>query len=440
METKNKFWKGFLAGALVMAFAGLLIVGVSAGIFLIGKAVMDNPVQIVEENSPAELPDGKLEFGRILEKMGYIQEIVENYYLFEEDEKLVEDGIYTGLMYGLDDPYSVYYNEEDYLSLMEDTAGEYCGIGAMVSQSLATGISTVMRVFENSPSFEAGLLPGDIIYKVEGEEVAGMELDLLVSNYIRGEEGSKVSIVVLRGDANEEVELTIERRRIEVPTVEHEMLENNVGYIEVLQFDTITSQQFKNAVDDLEEQGMEKLIIDLRDNPGGVLDAVVEMMAYVLPEDKLDGMLVYTEDKDGKGERFFCQDGKLKYESDYGPSGSDYPKEDGHEVEVPLAVLVNGNSASASEVFTGAILDYGAGIVVGTQTFGKGIVQSVLPLGDGTAIKLTTAHYYTPAGVDLHGEGLAPDIEVELDEELRTKAVVEKSEDNQLQAAIAALE
>ena len=144
METKNKFWKGFLAGALVMAFAGLLIVGVSAGIFLIGKAVMDNPVQIVEENSPAELPDGKLEFGRILEKMGYIQEIVENYYLFEEDEKLVEDGIYTGLMYGLDDPYSVYYNEEDYLSLMEDTAGEYCGIGAMVSQSLATGISTVI--------------------------------------------------------------------------------------------------------------------------------------------------------------------------------------------------------------------------------------------------------------------------------------------------------
>ena len=410
-----------------MAFAGLVIVGVSAGIFLIGKAVMDDPVQIVEDNSPVKLPEGKLEFDRIVEKMGYIQEIVENYYLFEEDTKLVEDGIYMGLMYGLDDPYSVYYNEEDYLSLMEVTAGEYCGIGAMVSQSLSTGISTVMRVFENSPSFEAGLLPGDIIYKVEGEEVTGMELDLLVSNYIRGEEGSKVSMVVLRGDANEEVELTIERRKIEVPTVEHEMLENKVGYIEVLQFDTITSQQFRSAIDDLEEQGMEKLIIDLRDNPGGVLDAVVEMMAYVLPEDKLDGMLVYTADKDGNGERFFCADGKIQYESDYGPSGGDYPKEDGHQVDVPLAVLVNGNSASASEVFTGAILDYDAGIVVGTQTFGKGIVQSVLPLGDGTAIKLTTAHYYTPSGFDLHGEGLAPDIEVELDEELRTRAVVEKT-------------
>ena len=201
----------------------------------------------------------------------------------------------------------------------------------------------------------------------------------------------------------------------------------------------VTSQQFANAVEDLETQGMEKLVIDLRDNPGGVLDGVVEMLAYVLPEDKMDGLLLYTADKDGKGDRYYCEDGKLKYESDYGYKNGDFPREDGHEIDVPMAVLVNENSASASEVFTGAIQDYEAGIVVGTQTFGKGIVQNLIPLGDGTAIKLTTAHYYTPSGFDLHKVGLTPDVEVELDEELRTQAVVEKSEDNQLQAAIEAL-
>lgn len=439
MESKNKFWKGVLVGALVMAFAGLVIVGVSAGIFLIGKTVMDNPAQIVEEDGSAVGNEGELDLERIGKKMGYIQDIIEKYYLFEEDLEHVEDGIYTGLMYGLDDPYSVYYNEEDYPSMLEDTSGEYCGIGAMVSQNRSTGIATVVKVFENSPAFEAGMLPGDIIYEVEGESVAGIELDLLVSNYIRGEEGSKVKITVLRGDANDEVDLTIERRQIEVPTVEHEMLENHVGYVCIMQFDEVTGQQFKLAVDDLESQGMEKLVVDLRDNPGGLLDAVVEILAYVLPDDKMDGMLVSTADKDGKGDRFFCKDGKIQYESDYQQSNSSYPKDDNHEVDVPLAVLVNGNSASASEVFTGAIQDYEAGVVVGTQTFGKGIVQSLLPLGDGTAIKLTTAHYYTPSGFDLHGVGLAPDVEVELDEELRTKAVVDKSEDNQILAAIEAL-
>ena len=440
MESKNKFWKGVLVGALVMAFAGLVIVGVSAGIFLIGKTVMDNPAQIVEEDGSSAHGEGELDLNRISRKMDYIQGIVEEYYLFDEDLEHVEDGIYTGLMYGLDDPYSVYYNEKDYQSMQEDTSGKYCGIGAMVSQNRSTGIATVTKVFKDAPSFEAGMLPGDIIYEVEGENVAGMELDLLVSNYIRGEEGSKVKITVLRGDANEEVELTIERRQIEVPTVEHEMLKDHVGYIYVMQFDEVTAQQFIEAVDDLEKQGMEKLLIDMRDNPGGVLDTAVEMLAYILPEDKLGGMLIYTADKNGKGDRYFCKDGQIVKESDSGYKDTRYPKKDDHELEVPLAVLVNGNSASAAEVFTGAVQDYGIGIAVGTQTFGKGIVQNLIPLGDGTAIKLTTSHYYTPSGFDLHEKGLTPDVEVDLEEELKTKAVVELSEDNQVKAAIEALE
>ena len=435
-EGKNRFWKGVLVGALVMAFAGLILVGLSAGIFLIGRTVMGDQTQMAGGDSE----DGGLDMDRVSAKMRYIQDIIDRYFLFEEDPEAVEDGIYTGLMYGLGDPYSVYYNEENYASLLEDTSGEYCGIGAMVQQDLTTGIMTVVKVFEGSPALEAGMLPGDVIYEVDGENVTGRELDLVINENIRGEEGTQVTVTVLRGETAEEVELTMERRQVEVTTVESQMLDEKTGYIYVMQFEMVTGGQFKEAVDRLEDQGMEQLIVDLRGNPGGVLDAAVEMLAYILPEDRMDGMLIYTADKDGKGDRYFCRDGKIVMESDSGYVTAGYPMEDGHQLDLPLAVLVNGSSASAAEVFTGAVMDYDAGIVVGTQTFGKGIVQSLVPLGDGTAVKLTTAHYYTPSGFDLHGEGLTPDVIVDLDEELKTQAVVDLDEDNQVQAAIEALE
>lgn len=435
-EGKNRFWKGVLVGALVMAFAGLILVGLSAGIFLIGRTVMGDQTQMAGGDSE----DGGLDMDRISAKMRYIQDIIDRYFLFEEDPEAVEDGIYTGLMYGLGDPYSVYYNEENYASLLEDTSGEYCGIGAMVQQDLTTGIMTVVKVFEGSPALEAGMLPGDVLYEVDGENVTGRELDLVVNENIRGEEGTQVTVTVLRGETAEEVELTMERRQVEVTTVESQMLDEKTGYIYVMQFEMVTGGQFKEAVDRLEDQGMEQLIVDLRGNPGGVLDAAVEMLAYILPEDRMDGMLIYTADKDGKGDRYFCRDGKIVMESDSGYVTAGYPMEDGHQLDLPLAVLVNGSSASAAEVFTGAVMDYDAGIVVGTQTFGKGIVQSLVPLGDGTAVKLTTAHYYTPSGFDLHGEGLTPDVIVDLDEELKTQAVVDLDEDNQVQAAMEALE
>lgn len=415
MENKNKFWKGALVGALVTAFTGLIVVLFSAGIFLFGRGVIDNQVQTQKVETGISSEEGTLDFKRIEDKMDLIQQIIDKYYLFDEDPEKVEAGIYTGMMYGLEDPYSTYYTKEDFEKLMEDTEGVYCGIGAMVSQNRSTGIISAIRVFENSPSFEAGLLPGDILYSVDGTEVTGMDLDILVGTYIKGEEGTDVHITVLRGEAGEKVELTMTRRQVEVPTVEHQMLEDNVGYIYVLQFDTITAQQFKDAIDDLEKQGMEKLVVDLRDNPGGVLDAVVDMLDYVLP----DGLLVYTADRDGKGDKYYS--------------------DDGHQVDHPMAVLVNGNSASASEVFTGAVKDFGWGKIVGTTTFGKGIVQNLIPLGDGTAIKLTTSHYFTPNGFDLHGKGLEPDVVVELDEALKSKAVIPLEEDNQLQAAIEAL-
>ncbi len=445
-EARSKFWKGVLVGALVMAFVGLIVVGVSAGIFLIGRSVIGN--QIHAEADPGDTAlagengeeTAQLDLDAIGRKMEYIQDIVDSYFLYDEDPEKVEDGIYTGLMYGLEDPYAGYYNEEDFESLMEDTSGEYCGIGAMVQQEVKTGIVTVVRVFKDAPAYEAGMLPGDILYKVDGVSATGKDLDLLVKEDIRGEEGTSVNITVLRGEASEEVELKVERRQVEVPSVEYQMLEDQIGYVYVMQFDEVTSGQFASAVDDLESQGMEKLVIDMRDNPGGVLDTAVEMMAYVLPEDEMDGLLIYTEDKDGKGDRYFSKDGQIQVKSDYGYRAPGYPKTDGHELDIPIAVLVNGNSASASELFTGALQAYGSAVVVGTQTFGKGIVQNVIPLGDGTAVKLTTSRYYIPNGVCIHEVGVTPDVEVDLSEELKSEAVVDLEEDNQLAAAIEALQ
>lgn len=432
MENKNKFWKGALVGALLTAFAGLIIVGMSLGIFLIGRTAIDGPQQAAESNQ-AENQDGSLDLNRITKKITTLQQIIDKYYLFDEDTTKVEDWIYKGMMYGLNDPYTTYYTAEEYQKLSEDTEGEYHGIGVMISQNRSTGIITVIKVFKDTPAAEAGMRPGDVLYKVGDMEVTGMDMDILVKDYIKGKDGSEVALTVLRQDEGEYVDLKMERRNVTVQTVEYQMLEDHVGYIAVSQFDVVTAGQFKAAVDDLEKQGMKKLLVDLRNNPGGVLDAVVGMLDYILPDDlMIEGdkdlvrtnteatLLVYMADKNGKG-------------------GQEYAS-DGHSLDIPMAVLVNGESASASEVFTGAMKDYGRATVVGTKTFGKGIVQNLIPLDNGTAIKMTTAHYYTPSGFDLHGKGIEPDVEVELKEEFKNQITVDVKEDNQIQAALKALD
>lgn len=432
MENKNKFWKGALVGALLTAFAGLIIVGMSLGIFLIGRTAIDGPQQAAESNQ-AENQDGSLDLNRITKKITTLQQIIDKYYLFDEDTTKVEDWIYKGMMYGLNDPYTTYYTAEEYQKLSEDTEGEYHGIGVMISQNRSTGIITVIKVFKDTPAAEAGMRPGDVLYKVGDMEVTGMDMDILVKDYIKGKDGSEVALTVFRQDEGEYVDLKMERRNVTVQTVEYQMLEDHVGYIAVSQFDVVTAGQFKAAVDDLEKQGMKKLLVDLRNNPGGILDAVVGMLDYILPDDlMIEGdkdlvrtnpeatLLVYMADKNGKG-------------------GQEYAS-DGHSLDIPMAVLVNGESASASEVFTGAMKDYGRATVVGTKTFGKGIVQNLIPLDNGTAIKMTTAHYYTPSGFDLHGKGIEPDVEVELKEEFKNQITVDVKEDNQIQAALKALD
>jgi carboxyl-terminal processing protease len=317
------------------------------------------------------------------------------------------------MLAGLDDPYSTYYTAEEYESFVADMNGpeEYAGIGAGVTKDTTTGLVNVTKVYKGTPAEEAGLRDGDVIYMVDDIDVTDMDLDLLVNEHVRGEAGTDVTLTIQRAGESELMEITITRRAVTLKTVEHEMLEGNIGYIAVTSFDVVTVDEFKAAVDELETAGMEKLVIDLRGNVGGLVDSAVEMLDYMLP----DGLLVYTADRYGQGTKY---------------NGSD-----GHEVDVPTAILINENSASASELFAGAYKDYDKATIVGNTSFGKGIVQVTVPLGDGSAIKITTEHYYTPSGFDLHGKGIEPDIEVDLD----VGVITGSEQDNQLAAAIEAL-
>ena len=438
-KNKNRFWKGVLVGALVTAFAGLVIVGIAAGISIIGHTVMDGQSMagIIESSGNPE--EEALNLQRIGNKLDLLEQVVDDYFLFEEDvdTEQMEAGIYKGMLAGLEDPYTTYYTAEEYRAMTEETEGVYCGIGVQVSQNLETGIITILRVFPGSPAEEAGLKKGDILYKVGALDVYDQELDTLVSQYIRGEEGTFVDLTVLRD--GEEISATVERRMVESVTVEAQLLPDKTGYVMVTQFDLVTADQFISAVDSLEKQGMERLVIDLRDNPGGVVDACVKMAAYLLPEDQYEGTILSTADKNGKGDRYYCQGGKLLFEGS--GSNPEYPMDDGHELDMPIAVLINGMSASASEVFAGALRDYGMATLVGTTSFGKGSVQALLPLDDGSAVKVTIAHYYTPAGHDIHKKGLEPDVEIELelDEDLIGQYDVPLDRDNQVQKAIEVL-
>lgn len=348
-------------------------------------------------------------------KIQKMEELISQRFLYDVDEGELEEYIYKGIMAGLGDPYSAYYTKEEFASVMEDTEGVYYGIGVQASQSYETMESTIVQVYEGSPAQEAGLKKGDILWEVDGENVQDMDLNEIVSK-IKGDNGTTVHLKCYRPETEEYVEMDVERRSVEMDTVTGEMLENRIGYIQITGFEGVTAKQFKETLSDLEAQGMEGLIIDLRDNLGGLVDSVVEIADWMLPE----GMIVYTEDKNGEGEQ--------------------YTSDEEHQFTKPLAVLVNGYSASASEIFAGAVKAYGTGTLVGTKTFGKGIVQNIISLEDGSAVKMTVSRYFTPDGICIHGEGIEPDLEVELPEELKSQPVLTREEDTQLNEAVRTVE
>lgn len=379
MKNKKGFWQGALCGALaVILIAGL----VSCGIV---KNVLSDDTE---------------------KKLKNIKYLISEYFLDEYSEEELEAGLLEGYVSGLDDPYSVYYDEENTKALLESVQGEYSGIGAVLSQDIETGIITMIRIYEDSPAMKAGLKDGDVLYKVGDIEVTGEDLSEMVT-HIKGEKGTEVELTVYRDGVSEPITVTAVRDQIEIETVEYEMLGDKIGYIAISEFEEKTCGQYEEAIAELTAQGMKGLIVDLRNNPGGSLTAVCDMADVMLPE----GLIVYTEDKNGK---------KTEYKST------------AEEVfDKPLVVLVNGNSASASEIYASAIQDHGIGTIVGTQTYGKGVVQSVFDLKDGTCLKLTVSEYFTPNGRTIHGEGVTPDVVVEY---VADEENVEK--DNQLEKAV----
>ena len=399
MENKKQIIRGIAVGVVITA---VVAGGVSFGSRALTK---------VSDEKKAESGELNLTSTAVEDKITEIETLVQKYYLNEIDTEQVENYLYKGMIAGLDDAYAAYYTKEEYQSMMDSTNGSYYGIGVEMSQNMITGIITITRVFEGSPAEEAGLLPGDVIYKVQDTEVTGEDLTKVVS-MVKGAEGTTVPISVAREGESDYLTFDVERRTIEIATVEHRMLDGNIGYISIASFDDVTVNQFLTALEDLENQGETALIIDLRNNGGGLVSSAGSILDRLLPE----GLIVYTEDKYGNRE-------ELKSDAE-------------NYFDKPLAVLVNGNSASASEIFAGAIKDYGIGTLVGTQTFGKGIVQKVYPLSDGTAVKLTVSKYYTPKGNNIHGIGISPDVEVELDADVANAITIPEEKDNQLQKAV----
>ena len=391
MEQK-KFVRGFLMGMVCM----LLIGGIGLGIYQYADA---------SERNQGAVTDA------FVEKAKLIEETVKDNYTGEIDDQDMEEYMYKGLMASLGDPYSAYYTSEEYEELNAETTGSYQGIGVVMQQDADTGEVKVLRCYEGGPGAEAGLLPEDVLIQVNGENIAGMELSEVV-DLVKSSEGGTASLIISREGESDYLEINVPLEEVNIPVVEYEMLEDNIGYISIYEFTGQAVSQYEEAFEELQSQGMKRMIIDVRNNPGGLLTSVCDLLEDMLPE----GLMVYTEDKDGKRQEYTC-DGE-------------------NELEMPLVVLVNGNSASASEIFAGAIQDYGTGTIVGTTTFGKWVVQSLIPFTDGSAIKTTTAKYYTPSGRCIHGTGIEPDVEVELTEGLEQKSELTYEEDNQLQTAV----
>ena len=398
MKKDYHFFKGFLSGWAFMLLIGTVALGMKGKIR--GEASGDTQDAVITQEN--------------VNKLAEIEMMIDAYNLEDVDKEQMEDYMYKGLVAGLDDPYAAYYTVEELESVQRSLNGSYKGIGVLMRQNYETNEIKVVRCYEGSPAEEAGMLPNDILREINGQDTSEMTLTEVVDIIQKGEQDI-IELKVSREDEEELLIFSMERTNVEVPTINKEMLDDQIGYIQIVEFDSITVSQFEDALAQLEEQGMEKLIVDVRDNPGGMLTSVCQILDRMLPE----GLMVYTEDKNG--------------------NRSEYTSDEEHQFTKPLAILVNENSASASEIFAGALQDHGLGTIVGTTTYGKGIVQTTYSLSDGSALKLTTAKYYTPNGNDIHKKGITPDVEVELDEDVEIQNIIEKEEDNQLQKAIAVL-
>lgn len=387
--------KEYAAGVLT----GVLVVALAAG-----------GVKFVQQRQY----NGVLSDSSHVQKIEYLEKMIDQEYFGEVDNAEMAEGIYAGLVYGLGDVYSRYYTADEYAQETASTDGAYAGIGVSIQKNKNGGVQ-IAECYEGGPGAEAGLQTGDVITAINDTDVTDMELSDVVS-LIRENKDNTIVLTVFRENEEKSREISVDVTDVELPSVFGEMLDKKTGYIQITQFTGVTLQQYKDMFAELKDKGMERLVIDLRDNPGGLLTSVCDILREILPE----GLIVYTEDKYGNREEETC-DGK-------------------HQLDMPLAVLVNENSASASEIFAGAVQDHEVGTIVGTTTYGKGVVQELRQLSDGSAVKLTVSNYYTPNGNSINKVGIKPDVEVKLASELLNKDEITHEEDNQLQKALDVIE
>lgn len=378
--------KGFLKGCLFGIVITILL-----------NTIVTKGIQIYKRYTLQEISSKQ--------KLSEINYIIDKYYVDDVTEEQLLEGMYYGMVESLNDPYSYYMDKDTFEQFLEETNGNYVGIGIIVTLDTSYTIN-IVNVFEGSPAEEKGLLPNDKIIKVEDTEVGFDNYSEAVS-MIKGEEGSVVNLTIFRESENQAFEIAVPRRSIDVPTVSYEILQDNIGYIKITQFEGVTFEQFEEAFNYVQEQNTKGLILDLRDNPGGLLNTVVQITDLLVPE----GIITYIEDKNGE---------------------KTYQYSDANYYDKPLVILVNGNSASASEVLSGAVKDLGIAKLVGETTYGKGVVQNIYQLSDGSGVKVTIAKYYTPSGVCIDGTGIEPDYPVVLDENV----IYNSEDDTQLYKAI----
>ena len=356
-----------------------------------------------------------------LNKLYHIDNVLEKKYLYDIDKNTITDKAVAAYVEGLDEPYTHYYSKEEFESYVTGLQDSYVGIGIVIYKNDFNEIE-VVSPFEDSPAHKAGILPGDVIKAVDATAYSGEMMNEAV-NYIRGgEAGTSVTLTIVR-DGGEAFDVTVERGDVSAESVKTQMLEGGIGYVRITAFNTAdesgkqdTYTEFYEKVNALLNDGMKGMVIDLRDNPGGALDVVSHICDMLVGE----GLITYMEYKDGRREEI---------------------KSDANELDIPISVIINENSASASEVLTGCLKDYGKAVVVGKNSYGKGIVQSVYPFLDGSGMTLTIAKYFSPNGICIHGTGIEPDIEVDVSPKYKNMYVssIPKDDDSQLICAINAV-
>lgn len=344
-------------------------------------------------------------------KLLAIESVINNYFVGDMDKNKMQEGIYKGFVAGVGDVYTTYYTPEEYASFKEKSSGVYAGIGVQMTVDVTDNTILITEVFEGSPAQKAGIRAKDKIMKAAGKTITGDDFEL-VPKLVKGAPNTKVAITIYRQSEGKSYDFELTRQNVTYPSVTYKMLDSQLGYIKISQFEETTYDQFKKALTDVQNKKAKGIVLDLRNNPGGLLQITEKIADELLPKKVL---IVSTRDKNGTVDEAYADD---KY------------------TNIPIVVVVNGNSASASEVLSGALKDHKRAKLVGETTFGKGVVQSVVPLTDGSALKLTTAKYFTPSGVCIQGIGIDPDYEISLPQELLTRGNLEDAQDTQLQKAI----